>query len=137
MTQSRVSAEEMRERKIALFWTLVRAHETGRPITQQEIVESLTIDDLPAKTKIPKKKRAYDGQDNAFRQKFERDKAAIRDLGFEILTVRNEGDVDAYAIDPASVYVPAIALTPEEIDVVNSALAVLGIGGSGVARLFL
>src|SRR3974390_589988 len=125
MAQPRASTEESRERKVALFWTLCQAHETRRPITQQEIVEHLMIDEQPSTTKVPRRKRAYDGNDNAHRQKFERDKAAIRDLGFEILTVRNEFDVDAYAIDPTSVYVPAIDFSPAELSVVSSAIALL------------
>jgi predicted DNA-binding transcriptional regulator YafY len=137
MAQPRASTEESRERKVALFWTLCQAHETRRPITQQEIVENLMIDELPVMTKVPRRKRAYDGNDNAHRQKFERDKAAIRDLGFEILTERNEFDVDAYSIDPSSVYVPAIEFSADELDVVTSAMALLGLGGGGVSRLFL
>ncbi len=132
----RSGTEESRERKIALFLTLVRAFENGTPITQEEIVASLTIDDFESTGKVPKKKLAYDGNDNAYRQKFERDKAAIRDLGFEILTTKTLFDVDGYSIDPSSVYVPAIDFSDDELTVAAWSVQLLGIGSAGVGRLF-
>jgi len=133
----RAATEESRERKIALFWTLVHAKTTGQPITQDEIVARLMIDDLSSTGKIPRRKRAYDGNDNATRQKFERDKAAIRDLGFDITTVKTLDGVDAYEIDPASVFAPPLGLTDDERALVSWAVSLLGIGTSGVARLFV
>lgn len=132
----RSGTEESRERKIALFWTLVRAHENRAPMTQDEIVKCLMIDEFPVTTKVPKRKLAYDGNENAHRQKFERDKAAIRDLGFEITTTKNDAGVDGYAIDPSSIFVPPIELTSEERNVVSWATRLLGIGQTGVGRLF-
>ena len=133
----RAATEESRDRKISLFWTLVHAKTSGQPITQDEIVARLMIDDLSSEGKIPRRKRAYDGNDNATRQKFERDKAAIRDLGFEITTVKTPEGVDAYEIDPASVFAPPLGLSDEERAVVSWAVSLLGIGTSGVARLFV
>jgi hypothetical protein len=78
--------EEARERKIALFWTLVQSFERRSPISQEEIISTLKIDDLRAAGTAPRKKLAYVGAADAVRQKFERDKAAIRDMGFEIST---------------------------------------------------
>ncbi len=136
MATIRSGTEESRERKIALFWTLVRAFENGTPITQEEIVNSLMIDVYPVADRVPKRKLAYEGNDNAHRQKFERDKAAIRDLGFEITTTRTVGDVEGYAIDPTSVFVPAIELSEDEMYLVAWATNLLGIGSTGVGRLF-
>ncbi len=133
----RAGTEESRERKIALFWTLVRAFETGQPITQQEIISSLRIDDVTSHKRIPPRKLAYDGNENAHRQKFERDKAAIRDLGFEISTTKTPDGLDAYSIDPTSVFAPPLGLTDDERAVVEWAVALLGIGATGVARLFV
>jgi proteasome accessory factor C len=132
----RGGTEESRERKIALFMTLVRAFETQTPITQEEIVANLTIDEFPVTSLVPKRKAAYEGNENAFRQKFERDKAAIRDLGFEITTTKNDYGVDAYCIDPASVYVPSIEFSDDELNLVSWATSLLGVGASGVARIF-
>ena len=132
----RGSTEESRERKIALFWTLVLAFENSRPITQDEIVKTLMVDEYPVTTRVPRRKLAYEGNDNAFRQKFERDKAAIRDLGYEISTTKTLFDVDGYSIDPASVFVPALDFLPHEFAIVNWSTQLLGIGSSGVGRLF-
>jgi proteasome accessory factor C len=132
----RGGTEESRERKIALFWTLVRAFENNSPLSQEEIVNSLLIDEYPVTGKVPKRKRAYDGNENAHRQKFERDKAAIRDLGFEITTTKTPYETDGYSIDPSSVFVPAIEITDDELNVVSWATRLLGIGATGVGRLF-
>ncbi len=136
MSTMRGGTEESRERKIALFMTLVRAFENQSPITQEEIVGQLRIDEFPVTTTIPKRKLAYEGNENAFRQKFERDKAAIRDLGFELTTTKNAYGADAYCIDPASVYVPAIEFSDDELNLVGWATRLLGVGSSGVGRLF-
>ncbi len=136
MSTMRGGTEESRERKIALFMTLVHAFENQSPITQEEIVSHLTIDEFPVTTIVPKRKLAYEGNENAFRQKFERDKAAIRDLGFEITTTKNSYGADAYCIDPASVYVPSIDFSDEEFDLVSWATSLLGVGTAGVGRLF-
>jgi predicted DNA-binding transcriptional regulator YafY len=132
----RAGTEESRERKIALFMTLVHAFENQSPMTQEEIVAHLRIDEFPVTTVVPKRKLAYDGNENAFRQKFERDKAAIRDLGFELTTTKNSYGVDAYCIDPSSVYVPSIAFEDEELDLLAWATRLLGVGTSGVGQLF-
>jgi len=67
------------------------------------------------------------------RQKFERDKARIRELGFEIET-DNKGDgAVGYRIDPSSGYAPLIYFTPDEERVVRLALRFCGFGASGAS----
>ncbi len=134
-TAVRAGVEQSRERLVALVLLLQRAWQHG-PLTQEQIVRELTVDQFPSSAKGPRKVRAYDGSDVAVRQKFERDKARIRDLGFEIETVTMpEGSV-GYRIDPASAYAPAIAFTPDEERVVRLALALCGVGRRGVFSLF-
>jgi len=70
------------------------------------------------------------------RQKFERDKARIRELGFEIET-DNKGDgAVGYRIDPSSGYAPLIYFTPDEERVVRLALRFCGFGASGAFSVF-
>jgi hypothetical protein len=58
-------------------------------LSQEEIVRNLEIDAYPESSKGPQKVRAYQGSEAAVRQKFERDKARIRELGFR----DRDGDV--------------------------------------------
>ena len=87
MSTIRGGIEQSRERLVALILLLQRAWSDGRPLTQEEIIRELKVDEYPASSKGPKKVRAYEGNEGAVRQKFERDKARIRDLGFDIETV--------------------------------------------------
>src|ERR1019366_5956393 len=103
----------------------------ARALTQDEIVRDLKIDEYPATSKFPKKVAAYAGNDTAVRQKFERDKARIRDLGFQIETVTRGDDLVGYQIDPSSGYSPPIHFTPAESRVVATALGICGFGKSG------
>jgi len=111
MSSIRGGVEQSRERLIALVLLLQRAWQYGS-LTQEEIVRELKIDEFPVTAKGPRKVPAYEGNDGAVRQKFERDKARIRELGFEIET-DNKGDgAVGYRIDPSSGYAPLIYFTP-------------------------
>ena len=136
MSTSRAGAEPSRERIVALVLLLQRAFTDHRPLTQDEIVRDLKIDEYPSTSKSPKKVAAYVGNDTAVRQKFERDKARIRDLGFQIETVMRPDDLTGYQIDPSSGYAPPIHFTPAESRVVATALGFCGFGKSGAFSVF-
>jgi proteasome accessory factor BC len=131
----RGGVEQSRERLVALVLLLQRAWQYG-PLTQEEILRDLKIDEYPISAKGPRKIRAYEGADATVRQKFERDKARIRDLGFEIETIaRDDGSV-GYRIDPKSGYAPLLYFTPAEERVVKMALSFCGFGTSGAFSVF-
>jgi proteasome accessory factor C len=132
----RSGAEPSRERIVALVLLLQRAWTDARPLTQDEIVRDLKIDEYPATSKFPKKVPAYTGNETAVRQKFERDKARIRDLGFQIETVVRPDDLIGYQIDPSSGYAPPIHFSPAERRVVATALGICGFGKSGAFSVF-
>jgi len=135
MSSIRGGVEQSRERLIALVLLLQRAWQYGS-LTQEEIVRELKIDEFPVSAKGPRKVPAYEGNEGAVRQKFERDKARIRELGFEIET-DNEGDgAVGYRIDPSSGYAPLISFTPDEERVVRLALRFCGFGASGAFSVF-
>ena len=136
MSSPRAGAEPSRERVVALVLLLQRAHDDARPLTQDEIVRDLKVDEYPATSKFPKKVVAYAGHAAAVRQKFERDKARIRDLGFQIETVTRADDLVGYQIDPRSGYAPPIHFTPAERRVVATALGFCGFGKSGAFSVF-
>ena len=136
MSTNRAGAEPSRERIVALVLLLQRAYTDHRSLTQEEIVRDLKIDEYPAASKSPKKVPAYVGNDTAVRQKFERDKARIRDLGFQIETVVRPDDLTGYQIDPSSGYAPPIHFTPAESRVVATALGICGFGKSGAFSVF-
>jgi len=136
MSSIRGGVEQSRERLIALVLLLQRAWTNAKPLTQEEIVRDLKIDEYPVSSKGPKKVRAYDGNEGAVRQKFERDKARIRELGFEIETVTLSDDSVGYKIDPSSGYAPVIHFTPQEQRVVQLALQFYGFGASGAFSVF-
>ena len=135
MSSIRGGVEQSRERLIALVLLLQRAWQYGS-LTQEEIVRELKIDEFPVSAKGPRKIPAYEGGEGAVRQKFERDKARIRELGFEIET-DNKGDgAVGYRIDPSSGYAPLIYFTPDEERVVRLALRFCGFGASGAFSVF-
>ena len=136
MSTSRAGVEPSRERIVALVLLLQRAYSDHRPLTQEEIVRDLKVDEYPSTSKTPKKVLAYVGNDTAVRQKFERDKARIRDLGFQIETVLRPDDLTGYQIDPSSGYAPPIHFTPAERRVVATALGFCGFGKSGAFSVF-
>jgi proteasome accessory factor C len=135
MSTIRGGVEQSRERLVALVLLLQRAWQYG-PLTQEEILRDLKIDEYPVSAKGPRKIRAYEGSESTVRQKFERDKARIRDLGFEIETVTHDDGAVGYKIDPASGYAPPISFSPEEERVVKLALAFCGFGKSGAFSVF-
>jgi proteasome accessory factor C len=136
MSSIRGGVEQSRERLIALVLLLQRAWTDAKPLTQEEIVRDLKIDEYPVSSKGPKKIRAYEGNEGAVRQKFERDKARIRELGFEIETVTLPDDSIGYKIDPSSGYAPVIHFTENEQRVVQLALRFCGFGSSGAFSVF-
>jgi proteasome accessory factor C len=114
---------------------LLQSAARSEPLTQEVIVRELMVDEYPLSAKGPRKVRAYEGNDTAVRQKFERDKARIRDLGFHIDTLAL-GDGVGYRIDPASGYAPPITFTDAEERVVQMALRFCGFGKSGAFSVF-
>lgn len=136
MSSIRGGVEQSRERLIALVLLLQRAWTDGKPLTQEEIVRDLKIDEYPVSSKGPKKIRAYEGNEGAVRQKFERDKARIRELGFDIETVTLPDDSVGYRIDPSSGYAPVIHFSEDEQRVVQLALRFCGFGSSGAFSVF-
>jgi predicted DNA-binding transcriptional regulator YafY len=135
MSSIRGGVEQSRERLIALVLLLQRAWHYGA-LTQEEIVRELRIDEYPVSAKGPRKVLAYEGNEGAVRQKFERDKARIRELGFEIATEANDEASVGYKIDPTSGYAPLIYFTPAEERVVKLALRLCGFGASGAFSVF-
>ncbi len=135
MSAIRGGVEQSRERLVALVLLLQRAWEYGA-LTQEQILRELTIDEYPVSAKGPRKIPAYEGAEATVRQKFERDKARIRDLGFEIETVAFDDGSVGYRIDPTSGYAPPLAFTTEEERVVKLALAFCGFGSSGAFSVF-
>jgi proteasome accessory factor C len=136
MSTIRGGIEQSRERLVALVLLLQRAWNDGHPLTQEEIIRELRVDEFPVAAKGPKKVRAYEGNEGAVRQKFERDKARIRDLGFEIETVTLPDDTIGYRIDPASGYAPVIHFDEAEQRVVQLSLRFCGFGSSGAFSVF-
>src|SRR5664280_203796 len=136
MVSIRGEVEGRRERLIALVLLLQDATK-AQPVTQEEIVRDLVIDEFPASSKGPRKIRAYDGSDTAVRQKFERDKASIRELGFQIETVALDDGGAGYWIDPQSVYAPPIYFSDDESRVVQLALRLCGFGSTGAFSCLL
>ena len=127
------AAEESRERLVALV-LLLQSATRQNPLTQEAIVRELMVDD--ASDKVIRKVPAYQGSDSAIRQKFERDKAKIRELGFQIDTVDMDGGGVGYWIDPDSATAPRIDFTEAEGRVVSLALRFCGFGAAGAFSLF-
>ena len=127
------AAEASRERLVALVLLLQSATRQSS-LSQEAIVRELMVDDVS--DKVVRKVPAYQGNDSAIRQKFERDKAKIRELGFQIDTVDlDEGGV-GYWIDPDSATAPRIDFTESEERVVSLALRFCGFGAAGAFSLF-
>ncbi len=135
MSTIRGGVEQSRERLVALVLLLQRAWQYGA-LTQEEILRELMVDEYPVSAKGPRKIRAYEGQESTVRQKFERDKARIRELGFDIDTVSNDDGSVGYRIDPSSGYAPTIYFSPDEERVVRLALRFCGFGKSGAFSVF-
>ena len=135
MAGIRGEVEGRRERLVALALMLQSASRTA-PLTQEEIVAHLRVDEFPRTSKSPRKVLAYEGSDVAVRQKFERDKADIRELGFSIETVALDDGAVGYWIDSASVYAPPIAFSDDEARVVQLALQLYGFGAPGALGVF-
>lgn len=132
---ARASVEQSRERLVALVLLLQRAFDYGA-LSQEEILRELTVDEYPVSAKGPRKVLAYEGADATVRQKFERDKARIRDLGFEIDTLERDDGSVGYRIDPSSGYAPPIYFNHDEARVVALALRFCGFGRSGAFSVF-
>ena len=135
MSTIRGGVEQSRERLVALVLLLQRAWDYGA-LTQEEILRELMIDEYPVAAKGPRKIPAYEGTESTVRQKFERDKARIRELGFEIETVANDDGSVGYKIDPKSGYAPPIYFSRDEERVVKLALRFCGFGKSGAFSVF-
>ncbi len=127
--------EESRERQLALTLLLQEAS-AQCPLTQDDIISQLTIDEYPVDPKRPRKVRAYQGSDEAVRQMFERDKKRIRQLGYQIETVAMDGGSTGYWIDDDAVGATNLDLSDDEEAVIRTALALYGFGPSGAIGLF-
>lgn len=136
MTSYRGGNEQSRERVVALLLLLERAFVERNPVTQEVIIRELKIDEYPVTSKNPKKVLAYDGGAVAIRQKFERDKKAIREKGFHIETIELPDGGVGYWIDPSSAYAPVIRFDEDEHRVVAMALRFCGAGRSGAFSAF-
>ena len=131
----RSSVEESRERLVALT-LLLQSASRERPLSQETIVTELLIDEYPQRGRSPRKVHAYEGSPVAVRQKFERDKVRIRELGWQIETIAlPEGGV-GYWIDADSVMAPVLHWDDEERRVIQLALRLYGFGASGAFGLF-
>lgn len=135
MSSIRMGVEESRERLIALT-LLLQTATREQPLTQQAIIRDLRIDEYPVQAPKPRKVPAYAGNEGAVRQKFERDKARIRDLGFQIETVPLDDGNVGYWIDPDSAYAPPLEFNEAEERVVRLALRFCGFGASGAFSIF-
>jgi proteasome accessory factor BC len=131
----RGEVEGRRERLIALVLLLQGASRVA-PLTQESIVANLRVDEYPSSGPVPRKVAAYDGSAVAVRQKFERDKADIRELGFQIETVALDDGAVGYWIDPRGSYAPPLHFTDEESRVVALALRLYGFGAKGAFNAF-
>lgn len=134
MTSRGAAAEPSRERVTALLLLLIQAFKDKKPVTQDEIVRDLKIDDYTSNS--GRKVQAYVGQGPTTRQKFERDKDRIREKGAQIETVMRSDEQTGYWIDPASLYSPPIHFTADERRVVAAAVGFCGFGRSGTFSLF-
>ncbi len=133
MTESSIErADAARERVASLTLLLIQAHDAGRSLTQDEIVRTLEVDDPRGGRRVA----AYQGSDVAIRQKFERDKAQIRDNGLRVRSVQGDDQLYRYFIDPADTFAPPLDFTEEERRVVALALRFCGFGREGALALF-
>lgn len=135
MASIRGEVEGRRERLIALVLLLQGASRSA-PLTQETVVDNLKVDEYPLTGKRPRKVIAYEGSPVAVRQKFERDKADIRELGFQIETVNLDDGNVGYWIDPRGAYAPPLHFTDEESRVVQLALRLYGFGSRGAFSVF-
>jgi proteasome accessory factor BC len=131
----RGEVESRRERLIALV-LLLQGASRAAPLTQETIVANLKVDEYPVSGPVPKKIRAYEGSAVAVRQKFERDKADIRELGFQIETVALDDGAVGYWIDAGGAYAPPLHFSEEESRVVALALRLYGFGARGAFSAF-
>jgi predicted DNA-binding transcriptional regulator YafY len=135
MAEYRGDVEQSRERQAALLFALESATKS-RPLTLETIIDSLKVDEYPAVKGRQRKVPAYEGSPEAIRQKFERDKDAIRSQGIEIQRVTLDNSQGGYWVDPNAHYAPTMDFTPEEERVVAAALQFCSFGLSGASMVF-
>lgn len=116
---------------------------TPRLVDKQERQINLVLVLLNTSVPLPLSKlRAdvpgYDGNADAVRQKFERDKRELRTTGIEIKSVPIDSDDQVgYRIEPTSFWLPDLGLDEDEARALGLAAATLGFGGDGVSRVLL
>lgn len=115
----------MSDRFERLVNLVIALRETRRPMTAAEVREQVA---------------GYDGDGEAFRRTFERDKADLRDLGVPIRVepVSRFDDRQGYRIEPADYDLPPVPLEPQELAALALALAATGLAddaGAGLAKL--
>ena len=103
------SSDPKRDRLMALVLLLQNATK-DKPLTQDEIIRDLTIDD-PKSNKLMK---AYEGDRLAVRQKFERDKKDIRSNGIQVETSVSGDGTSGYWIDADSMAAVGIFFDEQE-----------------------
>ena len=125
------SSDPKRDRLMALVLLLQNATK-DKPLTQDEIIRDLTIDD-PKSNKLMK---AYEGDRLAVRQKFERDKKDIRSNGIQVETSVSGDGTSGYWIDADSMAAVGIFFDEQEERVIRLALRLYGFGKHGVFSIF-
>jgi predicted DNA-binding transcriptional regulator YafY len=114
-----------------------------RTVDKQERQTNLVLFLLNSTTPISLSKirsdvPGYEGNQDAARQKFERDKRELRTAGIEIRNFPLDSDDQVgYRIEPSSFWLPDLGLDDEEARALGLAAATLGFGGDGVARVLL
>ena len=125
------SADQKRDRLMALVLLLQNATKDS-PLTQDEIIRDLTIDDPKSNRLI----KAYEGDRLATRQKFERDKKDIRSNGIQIETKVADDGTSGYWIEKDSMAAVGIIFNEQEERVVRLALRLYGFGKYGAFSIF-
>jgi proteasome accessory factor B len=72
----------------------------------------------------------------SFRRQFERDKEALRELGFPLLSTELISGITTYAVDRDSYYLRDPGLTPDELSALTMASEVIKLNGLGDKRLY-
>jgi proteasome accessory factor B len=72
----------------------------------------------------------------SFRRQFERDKEALRELGFPLVSTELISGVTTYAVDRESYYLRDPGLSPDELSALTMASEVIKLNGLGDKRLY-
>ncbi len=107
------------ERLVNLTAALLNAE---RPITAEQL-----------RSRVP----GYPEDKASFRRQFERDKEALRELGFPLITLAEPaGSLVRYSVDRDRYYLRDPGLTPDELSALSMAAEVVRLNGLGDRRLY-